>query len=291
MLSANPGINTWLPGVVTHIVIPTQYVLPDAPHVGIVINLGERRLYYFHPGGTTVETYPVGVGVEGKRTLVGTTTVVSKEKDPIWYPPPSIHAEDPTLPTLVPAGPDNPLGAYALHLGWKNFLIHGTNKPDGVGRNVSHGCIHLYPEDIERLFSEIPIGTPVRVVDQPVLTAWIDGRLEVAVHPSQPQTDEIDLVKPMTPKIPDQLTKRVAAAAGDNRGEVDWNVVERAGIARSGLLVPVTAALPSVADAGIAQQADSSSGDADDTTTIINGDGNVVVDRGPHLLPAVPPGQ
>jgi L,D-transpeptidase ErfK/SrfK len=90
------------------------------------------------------------------------TRIVAKEANPAWYPPPSIHAERPDLPQVISAGPDNPLGAYALRLGWPTYLIHGTNKPDGVGRDVSHGCMHLYPEDIERLFHEIPVGTPVR---------------------------------------------------------------------------------------------------------------------------------
>lgn len=288
LMAANPGINPWLPGEGAHIVLPTQYVLPDAPHIGIVINLGARRLFYFHPDGKTVETFPVGVGVEGKRTLVGATTVVSKEKNPTWYPPPSIHAEDPTLPTSVPPGPDNPLGAYALHLGWTDYLIHGTNKPDGVGRNVSHGCIHLYPEDIERLFSEIPIGTPVRVVDQPALAAWIDGRLYVAVHPSQSQTDEIDLGDPMTPAIPDDLVGRVAAAAGDHRGLVDWDAVEHAGLARTGLLVPITppAAVASAAETAPAPPAVLRR--AVDPATF-DANGNIVVDQGPHVFPAVPP--
>lgn len=289
LVAANPGINPWLPGDGAHIVIPTQYVLPDAPHVGIVINLGERRLYYFHPDGKTVETFPVGVGVEGKRTLVGATTVVSKEKNPIWYPPPSIHAEDPTLPKFVRPGPDNPLGAYAMHLGWTNYLIHGTNKPDGIGRNVSHGCIHLYPEDIERLFREVPVGTPVRVVDQPVLTAWIGGRLYVAVHPSQSQTDELDIDEPMTPAIPDDLVGRVAAAAGDRHDQVDWDAVERAGVARTGLLVPVTPPPAAVANADSVRASGPSAAlrHAVNPATF-DAAGNIVVDQGPSTFPAVP---
>ena len=289
LVAANPGIDPWLPGDGTHVVIPTQYVLPDGPHVGIVINLGERRLYYFHPDGKTVETFPVGVGVEGKKTLIGATKVVWKEKNPIWYPPPSIHGEDPTLPKFVPPGPDNPLGAYAMHLGWTNYLIHGTNKPDGVGRNVSHGCIHLYPEDIQRLFSEIPIGTPVRVIDQPVLTAWIDDRLYVAVHPGQSQTDQLDLGEPMTAKIPDDLVGRVAAAVGSYHDQVDWNAVERAGIARTGLLVPVTPRLPDVAAVTPLRSSPPASTAAGGTRLDAAVDRNIVVDHGPYMLPAVPP--
>jgi L,D-transpeptidase ErfK/SrfK len=292
LVAANPGVDPWLPGNGTHIVIPTQFVLPDAPHVGIVVNLGERRLYYFHPDGKTVETFPVGVGVRGKRTLLGVTKVVWKEKNPTWYPPPSIHAEDPTLPKFVPPGPNNPLGDYALHLGWTDYLIHGTDRPDGVGRNVSHGCIHLYPEDIKRLFSEVPVGTQVRVVYQPVLTAWIGGRLYVAVHPSQSQTDQLDVLKPMTPKIPDDLVSRVLAAAGPYSKQVDWNVVTRAGIARTGLLVAVTPRVPSIA----ARTPLRTSSPSVDTQAAVgrtqvdaSAAGDVIVDHGPYLLPAVPP--
>jgi L,D-transpeptidase ErfK/SrfK len=240
LAAANQGVNPWLPGQGTSIVVPTAYILPAAPHRGIVVNLGERRLYYFHADGKTVETFPIGVGVAGKKTPTGGTTVVAKTKNPAWYPPPSIHAEDPNLPAVVPPGPNNPLGAYALRLGWPNYLIHGTNKPDGVGRNVSHGCLHLYPEDIERLFSEVPIGTPVHVVNQPVLTAWSGGQLYLAVHPSQSQTDEIDLGNAMTPDVPHDLAAKIVAAAGDRSELVDWDKVARAGRERSGIPVAIT---------------------------------------------------
>jgi len=242
LIAANQAVNPWLPGSGTRVVIPTEYILPPAPRTGVVINLGERRIYYFHQGGKAVDTFPIGLGVDGKETPVGTTTIVAKEKQPAWYPPPSIHEEDPALPTMVPPGPDNPLGEYALRLGWKNFLIHGTNKPDGIGRNVSHGCVHLYPEDIERLFAEVPIGTTVHVVDQSVLVAWSGGRLYVAVHPTEAQTDEIDDGQPMTVSPSPALTSIVAAGAGDRRDLVDWQLVERAGRERTGIPVAVTPA-------------------------------------------------
>jgi L,D-transpeptidase ErfK/SrfK len=291
LMAANPGVNPWLPGNGRHITIPTQYVLPDAPHVGIVINIGARRLYYFHPDGKTVETFPVGVGVTGWATPSGVTKVVWKEKNPTWYPPPSIHVQDPTLPKFVPPGPDNPLGDYAMHLGWPNYLIHGTDRPDGVGRNVSHGCIHLYPEDIKRLFSEVPVGTPVRVVDQPVLTAWINGRLYVAVHPSQSQTDQLDLLEPVTPKIPEDLVARVTAAAGPYLHRVNWTAVEHAGIARTGLLVPITPPLPEVAEKTPLRTspAAGSAPGAGHAKLDTAADNNIVVDHGPYLLPPVPP--
>ncbi|HZL59571.1 MAG TPA: L,D-transpeptidase family protein [Stellaceae bacterium] len=294
LMAANRGVDPWLPGEGTRIVIPTQYILPNAPRRGIVINLGERRLYYFPPDGKHVETFPIGVGVEGKKTLIGTTTVVAKEKNPTWFPPPSIHQEKPELPAAVPAGPDNPLGAYAFRLGWANYLIHGTNKPDGVGRNVSHGCIHLYPEDIEHLFSEIPIGTSVRVVDQPVLTAWIDGQLYVAVHPSQSQTDEIDLSEPMTPEAPQDLVAQVTAAAGGRVNEVDWDAVNRAGLERSGIPVAVLSDAPVISsnNVGVAPQQSSAQQSAPQTGAEppVAAAFQYVPGEEPRFFPAVPPG-
>jgi L,D-transpeptidase ErfK/SrfK len=219
--------------------LPDYYLLPDAPWHGIVVNLAEQRLYYFPPGGGRIETYPIGVGVEGRSTPIGTTTVISKEANPIWYPPPSIHAEDPDLPAAMPPGPANPLGAFALHLGWRGYLIHGTNKPDGVGRNVSHGCLHLYPEDIERLFREVPVGTSVRVISQAVNAAWVGDGLYVQVHLSKSQADEIDVMGSFAPKIPPDLAARVTRAVTDRTVRIDWAAVRRAGIERTGLPVRI----------------------------------------------------
>lgn len=242
LLAANPGFNDpWDPGVGRHLTIPGAFILPSAPHTGIVINLAERRLYYFPPGGDTVETFPVGIGVVGRTTPLSTTRIVAKEVDPTWYPPPSIRAERPELPAAVEPGPDNPLGKYALRLGWKNYLIHDTNKPDGVGRNVSHGCIHLYPEDIERLFNEVSVGTQVRVVEQPVAAAWIDDKLYVEAHPDKQQADEIDMGERVSRSMPAGLRETVTAAAGANAGAVDWRKADAAGMQRSGLPVEVAA--------------------------------------------------
>jgi L,D-transpeptidase ErfK/SrfK len=171
---ANPGVDPWLPREGTPVVLPTQFVLPDAPHNGIVINLPALRLYYFPPRKNgepqTVITHPIGIGMVGWTTPVGSTKVVSKRTDPIWYPPASVrkeHAEDgDALPKQVPAGPDNPLGRFAMNLDWPSYLIHGTNQPYGVGVRASHGCIRLYPEDIAELYDDIPIGTKVTVVNQ-----------------------------------------------------------------------------------------------------------------------------
>lgn len=128
LVAANRGVDPWLPRAASRVTLPTLYLLPDAPRHGIVINLAEQRLFYFRPRAGIVETFPVGVSVEAGETPLGLTRIVAKETTPSWYPPPSIRAERPDLPKVVPPGPDNPLGNYALRLGWENILIHGTNK-------------------------------------------------------------------------------------------------------------------------------------------------------------------
>ncbi|HEY3919597.1 MAG TPA: L,D-transpeptidase family protein [Stellaceae bacterium] len=258
---ANPGVKPWLPGDGTAINIPNQFILPDAPRTGIVINIAARLIFYYPPGGKTVEVYPTGVGVQAGATPLGVTHVVRKEDGPVWIPPPSIRAERPDLPVAIYPGPDDPLGAYALRLGWNNYLIHGTNKPDSVGRNVSHGCMHLYPEDIDRLFHEVPVGMQVRTVSQAVMAAWIDGRLYIQVYPSKDQADEIDYNQPMTPKAPAELMQRVAAAAGERVDLVDWDAVQTAGLAASGIPTPVT---PAVEDLQATASGDDTAGTATD---------------------------
>lgn len=197
---ANPGVDRWLPGEGTPVYLPTQSVLPDAPRVGIVVNVATMRLYYYDKGASSgtlrVTTHPIGIGAEGWETPTGEAKVTQKARDPVWYVPASVrkeHAErgDP-LPRTVKPGPDNPLGKFALALSLPGYLIHGTNKPSGVGMRVSHGCIRLYPEDISELFDDVPKGTPVRLVNQPVLAGWHDGQLYLEVHPRLSE-DERDL--------------------------------------------------------------------------------------------------
>lgn len=176
IVRANPGVDPWLPKEGTPIVLPTQFVLPDAPRNGIVINLAALRLYYFpvpkKGEPQKVITHPIGVGLVGWATPVGNTKVTGKRANPWWYPPASVRKEHKEedgeiLPAKVAPGPDNPLGQFALTLDWPSYLIHGTNQPYGVGIRASHGCIRLYPEDIAQLFDQIPVGTKVTVVNQP----------------------------------------------------------------------------------------------------------------------------
>lgn len=204
IINANPRLNRWLPRVGAEVVIPSMYVLPPGERRGIVLNLAELRLYYFPPGKKTVHTFPVSIGDYDWRTPQGTTKIIAKQVDPSWYPPQSIrkeHAEDgEDLPPMIPGGdPDNPLGHFALRLGIPGYLIHGTDqrRSFGIGMRVSHGCIRLYPEDIEKLYTMVSIGTPVRIVDHPVKIGLRDDELFVEVH--HPLVDEeVPLFDPPT---------------------------------------------------------------------------------------------
>ncbi|MBS0375594.1 MAG: L,D-transpeptidase family protein [Proteobacteria bacterium] len=190
IVRANPGVDPWLPGAGRDVIVPTRFVLPDAPHEGVVINVAAMRLYYYPPHAKgepqTVITHPIGIGKVGWQTPEGATKVVARVKDPVWVPPVSVRKEHlengDVLPPKVPAGPDNPLGAYMFRLGWPSYLIHGTNKPYGVGMRSSHGCVRLYPEDIAILYETVPIGTPVRVVNQPYLLGWSGDTLYVQAY-------------------------------------------------------------------------------------------------------------
>lgn len=191
----NPGVDMWLPGEGTQVIIPSHYVLPRVPREGLVLNLPEMRMYYFPPRQAgrpaQVQTFPIGIGRETWATPLGKTKITAKIKDPVWRPPESIRKEhaangDP-LPLIVPAGPDNPLGRYAMRLGIPGYLIHSTNKPIGVGMRVSHGCIRMLPEDIERLFPQLPVGTTVNIINQPVKAGWHGGKLYIEVHPPLPE--------------------------------------------------------------------------------------------------------
>jgi len=215
LVQANPGVDPWLPGAGTRVVLPTRFILPDAPREGIVLNIGIKRIF-FYPKVTAGEsplviTHPVGIGRDGWATPIGATTVVAKVKDPVWTVPPSIrkeHAEagDP-LPAQVGAGPDNPLGAFALRLGFPSYLIHGTNKPSGIGMRVSHGCVQLFPEDIESLFSEVSVGTTVRIVNQPQLVGWQAGNLYLEVHPAL-EDDQRNLQAALDQRLAQALRQR-----------------------------------------------------------------------------------
>ena len=244
MIAANRGIDPWMPGESTAVVLPTAHILPDVEREGLVVNLGEHRLYYFGPPGSEPVTFPLGVGREGWGTPLGTTEIVRKKERPTWYPPESIRAEKPHLPKVVPPGPHNPLGSHALYFGWPKYLIHGTNMPWGVGRRVSHGCIRLYPEDIRRLFEIVPVGTPVAVIDQPIKIGWSEGELYVEAHPDAAQADELESTGRITGADTDSRADalyRIKTRAGPAQDRLDWSLIRKALEERSGVPVRVTA--------------------------------------------------
>jgi L,D-transpeptidase ErfK/SrfK len=255
LMVANPGVDPWLPSRNLRLTLPTMHILPDAPRKGIVINTAELRLYYYD-GEDGPLSFPLGVGRDGFLTPTGTTKIVRKKDHPSWYLTPSEIRDHPELPTVIPPGEDNPLGEYALYLGWPTYLIHGTNTPWGIGRRTSRGCIRMYPEDIEWLFHKAPIGTQVTVVDQPVKLGWKDGDLYIEVQPSTMQIDTMEETS-QSPGPPDpiplaQQADRILAMAGEDGLRLDWPVVEKALADRQGYPIRIT--LPAAQDA----QADAS---------------------------------
>ena len=250
--NANPGVDIWLPGEGTPIYLPTAGLLPDAPRKGIVINVASMRLVYYttyretSATGVTdriaVTSHPIGIGRQDWATPLGEATVKDKTRDPTWYPPASVRAEHAAkgdnLPSIVPAGPDNPLGAFALTLTLPGYLIHGTNMPAGVGMRASHGCIRMYPEDIEALFDRIERGTPVRIVDEPVLAGWQDGVLYLEVHPPLAE-DTRDLET-----LAEHAIAAALARAGKSGVVVDAAKVAQVLAETRGLPFPVLASTP-----------------------------------------------
>jgi L,D-transpeptidase ErfK/SrfK len=240
IVAANPGTDPWIPGEGTNVVLPTVHLPPDAEPEGIVINLADMRLYYFAEPGGPMQSFPIGIGREGLLTPLGSTEVVRKQKDPTWRPTARMRSENPELPEAVPAGPDNPLGNRAMYLGWPQYLIHGTNKPLGIGRRTSSGCVRMYPEDVEYLFDEVAIGTKVTVVDQPIKLSWIDDALYMEAHPTQAQSDQIEMSGTFEPILDSAVVDQVLAVAGDRAPTLDWSRIREATIERRGYPIRIT---------------------------------------------------
>jgi L,D-transpeptidase ErfK/SrfK len=229
--AANPGVDPFVPDAGATVTVPTAWILPSAAAPGtLVVNLSEMRLYLVLAGGggTTVVTFPVGIGAEGAETPLGTYRVVEKIADPPWRPPRSIREEDPDLPEVVPPGPDNPLGTHAMRLSNRSILVHGTNRPWGVGRRASHGCIRLYPEDIVRLYALVRVGTPVAVVREPVKAAVVGDRIYVEAHA------DVDLAVDYVEEAWQVLARKGVF------GPVDRGKLTRAARERSGIPVDVS---------------------------------------------------
>lgn len=219
LLDANPDVDPWIPGEGTEVMLPTAYVLPDAPREGLVINIAEYRLYYYPPEGNRVVTYPVGLGRDDFRTPLVSTQVVTAIENPTWTPTASSRAEHAAmgnpLPTVVPPGPDNPLGSLALKLDLPGYFIHGTNQPFGVGQMVSHGCIRLYEPHIATLVELARKGTPVHIVNEPFKVGWRDEQLYVEVHRGVYE-----------PADRAELENRIAEATKNRATVIDWARIE-----------------------------------------------------------------
>lgn len=251
VVRANPDVNIWVPGEGTEVILPTRFVLPPAPREGLVLNLAEYRMYYFPKSKDSepayVYTYPMSIGRMDWETPLGQTKITAMASNPAWYPPQSVrdeHAADgDPLPRIVPPGPQNPLGSRALRLGIPGYLIHGTNRPAGVGMRVSHGCVRMFPEDIEFLFQHIWINTVVRIINAPVKIGW-DGEVLVAeVHPllespqllaeeSLQQIEKLDAdielpeVSSPSKNLLTQVTEQFITATAERAGQLDWDLVE-----------------------------------------------------------------
>lgn len=235
---ANPTIAPWTPQVGSHVVLPLQFILPVTAHKGIVLNLANMRLFYYPKQQShTVLTYPVGIGRQGWNTPLGLTSIVAKTANPTWTVPESIHQEhqqkgDP-LPNVVAAGPNNPLGLYAMRLGFPHYLIHGTNKPYGIGMQISHGCVQMYPEDIEVLFTNASIGMPVQIIHQPYLVGWKHDNLYLeANEPLQKWKNEKASLKK-------QLLKQIKKLSVAKHVSVDWARVDEVIQKSDGIPTPI----------------------------------------------------
>jgi L,D-transpeptidase ErfK/SrfK len=227
---ANPAIDVWLPGDGTTIDLPTQFIIPQASRVGLVINIAEYRIYFFSEEGdqTRVATFPISIGRMDWGTPLGRSSIVKKVLKPSWYPPASIReewaADGRVLASRVPPGPDNPLGDYAMRLSIPGYLIHGTNRPAGVGMRVTHGCIRMFPEDIERLYPEVPVNTPVQIVNQPYKLGWSDDDLYLEVHVPLAQKDMPEASSDLTLT---SITRLYVQVTRDRSAVVDWDLVEK----------------------------------------------------------------
>ncbi len=249
LLAANPAVTSSIIKAGQSLVIPGQHLLPAASRDGIVVNLAALRLFRFDAAGQVV-TFPISVGREGWDTPTGMTRIAQKRKNPTWTVPASIRAENPKLPAVVPAGPNNPLGQYALSLGWPGYLIHGTNSPSSVGRPSSHGCMRMYPEDIETLFNAVAVGDGVTVIDAPITLGRSGGNLYLQVTPTREQARLIAVYKPAPPltaadapvaSLLDRLSAMKAAGV-----EIDDQAVAGAIARHDGIPVVIGKAPPAI---------------------------------------------
>ena len=237
MRNANPDVNPRRLKVKSNILIPSAYILPPGGYHGIVINLSELRLYYFSPGDGTVITAPIAIGRQGWETPMEDTEVIGKATDPAWHVPESIRrhsaAKGKPLPEIMQAGPDNPLGDHVLRLGLKSILIHGTNDNSTIGKRISSGCIRMYPNDIAMLYSDVPVGTSVRIINMPYKVGWYHGELYLEAH--KPITSSKNLA-------PDLDYKNIILAqVGEHHSDrIDWEAVKKVINQQNGYPQPIS---------------------------------------------------
>ena len=243
---ANPSVDLWIPGDNREIVLPKKFVLPVAEHDGIVLNIPEMRLYYFPDrrisSARKVITHPLGVGKEGWATPYIDTRIIQKRKNPDWYPPESIRADyaakGRSLPKRVVSGPENPLGAFAMRLGLPAYLIHGTNKPSGVGMRVSYGCIRLFPEDIESLYEQVQLGTPVHIINQPYKIGVVNDQIYLEAHPFL--AEDIELFDGNLTSV----VKMIIQLTDQRKYDVDWDLANQVISRHDGLPVKIGKVMP-----------------------------------------------
>ena len=238
MVAANPGVDPWLPGAGTEVILPTSFILPPGPREGIVINLPEYRLYYYPTGRNVVYSYPLGIGREGWNSPLGAGRVTVKTPNPSWIPPKSIReehaAEGDILPAVVPPGPDNPLGPYKMTLSFPGYLIHGSNKKFGIGMRVSHGCFRMLNHNVLELAGMVPVGTKVTIIDEPYKFGFKDGKVYLEAHAPLVEEGEMSVVDKHTQVI-NTLLKR-DELSGLN---LDWDMVREVVAAEDGIPVPI----------------------------------------------------
>ncbi|NJD62757.1 MAG: LysM peptidoglycan-binding domain-containing protein [Deltaproteobacteria bacterium] len=234
--AANPGVDVWVPAAGERILLPLSFILPDTPRKGIVVNLATMRLFQYKEDGPSlsVTTYPVGVGTNERPTPTGRMHVARKAVRPTWRVPASI-AEDhrkkgDDLPAVVPPGPENPLGEYALYLSKSGYLIHGTNKPASIGLTATNGCLRLYPENVKTLFDDTPVKTPVLIVNQPYLIGQRDGVLYLEAHtpPEESAAHETEI-----------LYRRLRTIEKKAARALDWKKVKEVQAEARGIPVPI----------------------------------------------------
>lgn len=237
--AANSEMDPWSLIENDKLVVPTAHIVPYALDTGITINLGDFRLYYVSQEGK-MYSWPIGIGRAGYETPTGFSKVVEKRGRPVWHPTKKQREVDPDLPFEVPPGPDNPLGDYAIRIGWEGYAIHGTNKPDGVGRRVSGGCVRMYPEHIVELFDLVKIDEDVFITDQEIKFGWRKDVLYMEAHPSASRADQVEETGKFAPYEPQDVLALALEAAGLQLNRVNWHAIDRALSERKGTPVRVT---------------------------------------------------